>query len=78
MSIVIADSELRSQLAEVTEAELRDAGGKTIGHFVSREFFYKLLMSMPEAQVSVEELDRRFNEPGGSTLQEIWARLESS
>jgi len=78
MSIVITDAELRSRLAKVTLAELWDAGGKPIGHFMSREFFYKLMMSMPEAQVSEEELDRRFNEPGGSTLQEIWARLESS
>jgi len=77
MSIVISDPALQSKLCDVAEVKLCDSAGKPLGHFVSPELFRALLGKYAGEQVSLDELNRRFNEPGGSTLQQIWSRIES-
>ncbi|HEV3448958.1 MAG TPA: hypothetical protein VG099_30255 [Gemmataceae bacterium] len=76
MSRITIDEVLRSKLNGLNaEIELCDEAGKTVGHFLPEETYKQLVYAWLNAQISDEELDRRDQEPGGSTLQEIWKRL---
>jgi len=78
MHRVMLDESLRSQLDRVADAELCDASGQTIGHFLSQEVYQRLLYDWANAQISDEELERRRRQPGGRSLEEIWRRLKAS
>jgi len=76
MKNIVIDEVVRSKLGEVTEeVELCDEAGRIIGVLMPRKTFYRLLLETPEAQVSEEELERSFAEPGGKTLREIKQEL---
>lgn len=76
MSKIIVDDILRAKLSQVFQtAEVRDAGGKLLGHFtpvIDSEFLAALL-----PQVSEEELTRREREETGRPLADILADLSA-
>jgi hypothetical protein len=78
MNRIVLEESILEKLRDLDEVELCDRSGKRIGHFVSDDLFRRLLYDWANAQVSDEELDRRRQQPGGRTLAEIWARLESA
>jgi len=75
---VILDDSTGSQLASLTDAELCDGSGKTVGHFLSSDVYRRLVIDWANAQVTDEELQRRLAQPGGRSLAEIWQRLRSA
>jgi len=78
MNRVILDEAVRAQLRDVDEVALCDEAGRPLGHFLSEELYRRLLYDWANAQISDEELDRRRRQPGGRTLEQIWARLQNS
>jgi hypothetical protein len=79
MNNVCLDPQTRSQLSGATSVvNLCDEQGKLIGHFLPPDQYLRLVYDWANAQVSDEELKRCIEEPGGSTLAEIWARLSRS
>jgi hypothetical protein len=77
MTRVLLDSGLREKLQNVNEAELCDESGRTVGHFLSEEAYRRWIYDRANAQVSDEELQRVLEEPGGRSLDEILARLQT-
>jgi hypothetical protein len=76
MKNIVLDQSVRAKIGEIKEGDqLCDETGRVLGVVISKGFFYHLLSSMPEAQISDEELERRFAEPGGRTLEEIKQEL---
>jgi len=53
------------------------ANGKVVGRFVPETEYRKMLYSSAvwACPFSNEELDRSFNQPGGSSLAEFWKRM---
>ena len=78
MNKVILDEAVRAKLRDVDEVALCDESGRPLGHFLSEELYRRLLYDWANAQVTDEELDRRRRQPGGRTLEQIWARLQDS
>ena len=78
MEKVILDDAVRAKLSAVDEVELCDRSGRKVGHFLSEGLFRRLLFDWANAQITGEELERRRQQPGGRTLDEIWARLKTS
>ncbi|NLX98352.1 MAG: hypothetical protein GXY83_19515 [Rhodopirellula sp.] len=78
MTRVVLDDTVWDKLAQAETVELCDPTGRRVGHFLSDELYRRLLYDWANAQISDEELDRRYREPGGRTLAEIWARLSRS
>jgi hypothetical protein len=77
MGKVLLDEATGAKLRGVHEVELCDELGRRVGHFLSEKLYLRLLYDWANAQISDEELERRRQQPGGRTLTEIWARLES-
>jgi hypothetical protein len=76
MTKLIADDQLGPSLRRLNEAvEVCDEQGKTLGHFLPKEQYFRWLYDMAKSEISDEELERRMQEPGGSTLAEIWEQL---
>jgi hypothetical protein len=76
MNKVVLDEPLRSKLHGLAEQiELCDESGTTIGRFLPEEAYRRLIYDWIKSQISDEELERRLNEPGGSSLSEIWEEL---
>jgi hypothetical protein len=76
MKNIVLDEALRSKIGEINDGDqLCDERGRVLGMIISKEMFYRLLSSTPEAQVSDKELERSFAEPGGQTLEEIKREL---
>jgi hypothetical protein len=73
---MVLDPNLHAKLEGVREVEFCDASGRTVGHFLSEEAYRRLLYEWANAQISDEELQRRLEEPGGRSLDEILADLE--
>ena len=78
MTKVVVDQGLFATLRSVDEVELCDESGRSLGHFLSKKLYRRLLYDWANAQITDEELQRRREAPGGRTLAEIWARLESA
>lgn len=79
MSKILLDDTLRSKLNGLNERlELCDATGRTVGHFLPDEMYKKMMCAWANAQVTDEELEQSFQEPGGRTLAEIWQDLGQS
>ena len=70
------DNQLESQLSGLDDAQLCDASGKPMGHFLSEVRYRRLVYEWANAQISDEELQRRLQTPGGKMLSEIWSGLE--
>jgi hypothetical protein len=76
MKNIVLDEALRSKFGELTEeVQISDESGKMVGMVVPKAMFYRLLLESPEAQVSEEELERSFAEPGGQPLVDVKRRL---
>jgi hypothetical protein len=76
MNKVVLDPAMQARLNGFNEhLELCDETRQVLGHFLPREMYRHLLVSFAKSVVTDEELERRRNEPGGSSLQEIWERL---
>ncbi|MGQ0633460.1 MAG: hypothetical protein ACT4QC_02525 [Planctomycetaceae bacterium] len=70
------DESLQEQLKQLSEqAELCDESGNRLGYYVPEALHHRLLYDWAKAQVSDGELERARQEPGGSSLAEIWARM---
>jgi hypothetical protein len=79
MNRIVLDESTWEKLRGVHEVvEVCDQSGERVGHFLSDDLFRRLLYDWANAQVSDEELERRRQQPGGRTLAEIWARLNST
>ena len=79
MTKVIVEESLRRKLINLAEqAELCDESGQTFGTFFPAVPRETKLPPGFEPPISIEEIERRRKEPGGSTLAEIWAKLEKS
>lgn len=70
MSELIADADLSSKLARVTEpVDIIDTSGRKLGRYVPEPL-------VPwDPSITKEELDRRAAEPGGMPLAEFWRRI---
>jgi hypothetical protein len=53
-----------------------DESGQTVGYFLPAEWHLKLLYAWAKAEVTEEELEQARRETGGSSLDEIMARLQ--
>jgi len=71
------DNQLESQLSGLDDAQLCDASGTLLGHFLSEDRYRRLVCEWANAQLSDEELQRRLQTPGGKMLSEILAELEA-
>ena len=71
------DNQLESLLTGLDDAQLCDASGKPLGHFLSEERYRRPVCEWANAQICDEELDRRLKTPGGKMLSDIWAELEA-
>jgi len=70
------DRSLQSELFGVDDAQLYDASGRPLGHFLSEELYRRLIYDWANAQISDEELQRRLQKPGGRKLADILAQLQ--
>jgi hypothetical protein len=70
------DQHLESQLSSVDDAQLCDASGKPLGHFLSEDRYRRMVYEWANAQISDEQLQQRLQTPGGKMLAEILAELE--
>ena len=76
MSKVVLDPELRDKLGgAVGHIELQDEGGQTVAHVLPDDTYRQLVHAWLKTQATDAELDRDRNEPGGSSLADIWQRL---
>jgi hypothetical protein len=76
MTKLVADESLRSKLMGLSEEiEICDEQGRTVGHFLPREAYLRLMYEPTEPQITKEEIERRLAEPGGRSLAEIWESL---
>jgi len=75
--MIRVNRDLESQLTGVDDAELYDASGRPLGHFLSEELYRRLIFDWANAQISDEEIQRRLQAPGGKELSEIWAELNA-
>ncbi len=73
---IILDAPVGARFRGVREAELCDESGEILGRFLSEEAYRRRVYDRLNAQVTDEELERSFQQPGGRTLGEIWGRLE--
>ncbi len=78
MNKVVLDAALRSALGDLkNQVEVFDEAGDKVGYFVPLDRYRELIVAWSQREVSDEDLERRSKEPGGRTLQEIWARLNA-
>lgn len=75
MQKVVLDHSTRDTLAAVDTADLCDEEGRILGRYLSNEAFRKFVYDMAKTQLSAAEIERRLDEPGGRSLEEIWQRL---
>jgi hypothetical protein len=76
---ITADDVLRKKLGDLAvPLEVCDDSGKALGHYLPAETYRALLYSSAnEPQISSEELQARFAEPGGRKLADILRDLQS-
>jgi hypothetical protein len=67
-----------ARLNGADDAQVCDATGRPVGHFLSDELYRRLLYDWANSQISDEDLERRRKKPGGRKLSEILARLQAS
>ena len=78
MRAIVVDPELRVKLNGLDqEVEICDEAGRTVGHYVPEEMYQKMLYAAVEAACphSKEEIERRRNETGGTSLAEFWKSM---
>jgi hypothetical protein len=77
MTKLVVDEPLRSKLHDLRDhAELCDASGQTLGHFLPSDVYQSLLYAaLEDPGLTPEEIRRRLQQPGGRSLSEIWKQL---
>ena len=76
MNQVVLDAGIRSRLNGLDQPlEFCDENGRIVGHFLPHDMYRQMLIDYARAVVPDEEVERRLQENGGCSLQEIWARL---
>lgn len=58
-----------------SDVPVRSTEGKVIGHYIPEDEYVKMLYATYKCDLSEEEIERRRNETGGCSLEEIWKRL---
>jgi hypothetical protein len=81
MSKIILDDAIRAKLDDRNgHAELYDASGTRIGHFLTHDQYIKLMYAWAKSQFTDEEAERAWNsylENGGVPAEEAWRRVQS-
>jgi hypothetical protein len=78
MGKIVLDADLRAKLNGLNETvEVWDESGRLLGHFVPLAPPVEPICPW-DPTITLEELERRRQEPGGRTLPEIWKRLGAS
>ena len=76
MTKLVMDEVLRQRLRNLDEeVEVCDESGATVGRFIPEEMFRRLVIEWAFAQTTADELQQRLEEPGGSSLSQIWNEL---
>ena len=80
MSRVIADQPLRERLHNLeSSVEICDEAGRTLGFFLTREEYEKMMMDWVNLKYTEEEIERIRAEPGEDlTTAEMMARFASA
>ena len=81
MSKITLDAALRSKLNGLNEElEVCDESGETVGHYMPREAYRKMLYLIAELQYprTKEELAELRKQTGGMTLAEFWKKMGRS
>jgi hypothetical protein len=77
MTKIIIDDDGRAKLSDVNErVELCDKSGKVVGYFYPVEDPEDAIYANLKVPFTEEELQRRENETGGSSLAEFWQRMD--
>jgi hypothetical protein len=72
MTQIVVPAGLEQQFTiSAQSAEVRDTQGHLLGHFMPSE----RSVALATLDITEEEIERRFAEEGGRTLEEIWADL---
>jgi hypothetical protein len=73
---LITDATLPDKLKDVADhAQICDESGQLLGHYLSREAYLKFVYEWADRQIDDQEIERRLQEEGGYTLDEIWRSL---
>lgn len=76
MDRITLDDNLRTKLNGLSSpVAVCDESGQIIGHFLSDEFYKKLMYAWLLSQPVDEELEQARHETGGRPLAEIWKSL---
>jgi len=76
MNAIPLDNKLRARLYGLNEpVTVLDESGKAVGVFLPMNCYEALLRIIP-IPYSEEEIERRRNEKGGCSLQELWEKLK--
>jgi hypothetical protein len=76
MNVIPVDSELRARLNGLNEHMVfTDENGQAVGFFVPAGEYRRLVLHSLEIPLSDQEIARRRQEKGGSSLQDIWSRM---
>lgn len=76
MTRIVVDEILRTRLNGLDQqVEFCDESGHTMGHFLPDALFREMLFTWAESKISVDELERRRQEKGGRSLDEILKTL---
>jgi hypothetical protein len=76
MTRLIADESLAGKLLQVThEVEICDVQGKLLGHFLPADDRNLYRNARIPAELTAEEMERRYREGGGKPLAQIWQEL---
>ena len=77
MQSLTLDRDLPGKLNGLQQhVEITDEQGKTLGVYVPMEAFDDFVRSV-QVPFSIEEIERRRKEKGGSSLAEFWQRMET-
>lgn len=77
MTKVMIEDALVAKLITATEGvAVCNTSGRVLGYFIPAAEYDESQYAGITSPYSDEELERRENEPGGSTLAEIWQRLD--
>jgi hypothetical protein len=76
MDRITLDDNLRTKLNGLSSpVAVCDESGQVIGHFLSDDYYKKLMYAWLKSQHTDEELEKDLEQTGGRPLAEIWKSL---
>jgi hypothetical protein len=79
MSRITLDDSLKARLNGLNDVvEVCDAANRAVGVFLPWEQYKKLLYRDVKVPLAPDEIERRRQEQGGCTLEELWRKLGRS